>query len=63
MSKLQEIKQAIDQLQLPEFLRLANWIDKKRKQAGATSATRNHSAFLSSYSPEDEGLYDDPQAR
>ncbi len=27
------------------------------------SSIRNHSAFLSSYVPEDEGLYDDYSAR
>ena len=27
------------------------------------SAVRNHSAFLNSYTPEDEGLYDDDASR
>jgi hypothetical protein len=30
--------------------------------SAATTAVRNHSAFLNSYSPEDEGLYDDYSA-
>jgi hypothetical protein len=31
-------------------------------QATSHSAPRDHSAFLNSYAPEDEGLYDDYQA-
>jgi hypothetical protein len=31
--------------------------------AGAPIVLRDHSAFLNSYAPEDEGLYDDAPAR
>jgi hypothetical protein len=58
MSKLQEIEQAVERLPLPEFIQFVEWIDQKRKVVGS-SGPRDHSAFLSSYSPEDKGLYDD----
>jgi predicted DNA-binding antitoxin AbrB/MazE fold protein len=32
------------------------------KSAGGSEILRDHSAFLNSYSPEDEGLYDDYSA-
>lgn len=67
MSKLQEIEQAVEQLPMPEFLRLASWIDQKREQIhqspSTRTVTRDHSSFLSGYAPEDEGLYDDAKTR
>jgi hypothetical protein len=59
MSKVQEIEQAVEQLPPEDFLELANWIDRKRQ----IQTVRDHSAFLKSYSPEDEGLYDDAVSR
>jgi hypothetical protein len=59
MSKVQEIEQAVEQLPPEDFSELAAWIDRKRE----IQKPRNHSAFLNSYAPEDEGLYDDAIAR
>ena len=57
MSKVQEIEQLIEQLPAENFAKLAEWMQRR------TSATRDHRAFLNSYVPEDEGLYDDVVAR
>ena len=62
MSKLQEIEQAVERLPVPEFIKLADWIEQKRNKVAPPSALRDHTAFLSSYAPEDEGLYDDAKA-
>jgi hypothetical protein len=63
MSKIEEIEQAVEQLPLTDFVKLAAWMDHRRQRLeGASSAIRNHSAFLNSYSPQDEGLYDDAAA-
>jgi hypothetical protein len=67
MSKIEEIEQAVEQLPLKDFAELAVWVDQRRQQfqisPSATdksqTAVRDHSAFLNSYSPQDEGLYDD----
>jgi hypothetical protein len=58
MSKVQEIEQAVEQLPPEDFAELASWIDQRR---GAQP--RDHNAFLNSYAPEDEGLYDNVAAR
>lgn len=63
-----EIKRAVEQLPPQEFAKLATWIDQKRQEilppsTGREVSARNHSAFLNSYVPEDEGLYDDATAR
>ena len=71
MSKIEEIEQAVEQLPLTDFVKLAVWVDQRRQQLEiAPSATdksrvvvRDHSAFLNSYAPQDEGLYDDAAAR
>ena len=71
MSKIEEIEQAVEQLPLTDFVKLAVWVDQRRQQLEIlTSATdkshgvaRDHSAFLNSYAPQDEGLYDDAAAR
>jgi hypothetical protein len=57
VSKVEEIEQLIEQLPPENFAELAEWIQQR------ASATRNHRAFLSSYAPEDEGLYDNALAR
>jgi len=59
MSKVQEIEQAVEQLPPEDFAELASWIDERR----GAQALRDHSAFLNSYAPEDEGLYDNVAAR
>jgi hypothetical protein len=71
MSKIEEIEQAVEQLPLRDLVRLAVWVDRRRQQlevlqpAGdkTQGVLRDHSAFLNSYAPQDEGLYDDAAAR
>jgi hypothetical protein len=71
MSKIEEIEQAAEQLPLNDFARLAVWVDRRRQQLEimelaanqSQAAVREHSAFLNSYAPQDEGLYDDAVAR
>ncbi len=55
MSKVQEIEMEVEKLPPHDFAELASWIDQRRP----AQISRNHSAFLNSYAPEDEGLYDD----
>jgi hypothetical protein len=59
MSKVQEIEHAVEQLPPEDFAELASWIDRRR----GAQPLRDHSAFLNSYAPEDEGLYDNVAAR
>jgi hypothetical protein len=71
MSKIDEIEQAVEQLPLADFVKLAVWVDQRRQQLAISPAARDksqavirdHSAFLNSYAPQDEGLYDDAAAR
>ncbi len=71
MSKIEEIEQALKQLPLTDFVKVAGWVDQRRQQLeifpSATdksqAAVRDHSAFLNSYAPQDEGLYDDAATR
>ena len=71
MSKIEEIKQAVEQLDLNEFVKLAIWVDQRRQRLEisppvtdkGSAAIRDHSAFLNSYAPQDEGLYDDAATR
>ena len=67
MSRLEEIEQAIENLPPEAFEQLSAWMVRRRmqdleKRADGPITLRDHSAFLNSYSPEDEGLYD-AQAR
>jgi hypothetical protein len=68
MSKIEEIEKAVERLPLTDFVKLAAWVDQRRQQLetlpapGGQMATRDHSAFLTSYAQEDEGLYDDAAA-
>jgi hypothetical protein len=70
MSNIEEIEQAVEKLPLQDFVRLAAWVDHRRQQlevapsaaANGRMAARDHSAFLNSYAPQDEGLYDDTPA-
>jgi hypothetical protein len=59
MSKIEEIERAVEQLPPEDFIQLAIWIDRRRQ----AQPFRDHSAFLNSYVPDDEGLYDDLAAR
>jgi len=71
MSKIEEIEQAVEQLPLKDFAKLAVWVEQRRQQLQmiqpatdkSQTAVRDHSAFLNSYAPQDEGLYDDAAAR
>ena len=71
MSKIEEIEHAVEQLPLNDFVELAGWVEQRRQQLEIVSsstgksqgAVRDHSAFLNSYAPQDEGLYDDAAAR
>ena len=68
MSNIEEIEQAVEKLPLQDFVRLAAWVDQRRQQLEVVPAVnggvaaRDHSAFLKSYAPQDEGLYDDTAA-
>jgi len=70
MSKIEEIEQAVEQLPLTDFFKLAVWVDQRRQQLEISLASdkssavmRDHSAFLNRYALQDEGLYDDAAAR
>jgi len=71
MSKIEEIEQAVEALPLKDFAKLAVWVDQRRQQLQISpldtdknqAVARDHSVFLSSYAPQDEGLYDDAAAR
>lgn len=70
MSKIEEIELAVEQLPLKDVVKLAIWVDRRRRQLESSpsvadlgrAVARDHSAFLNSYAPEDEGLYDDAAA-
>jgi len=70
MSRIEEIEQAVEQLSVSDFVKLAAWVDRRRRQLEilpqdkdkSQAAVRDRSAFLNSYSPQDEGLYDDAAA-
>ncbi len=68
MSRVEELERAIEELPNEEFERLSIWMvqrSAKRGRGGGEGplVVRDHSAFLNSYSPEDEGLYDDAAGR
>jgi D-lyxose ketol-isomerase len=52
-------------LSLMESVGAGRWIItiQSVSTAGAPATTRRHDAFLNSYAPEDEGLYDDCPSR
>ena len=70
MSDIEEIELAVEKLPLEEFVKLAAWVNRRRRQLevspsindNSPMAARDHSAFLNSYAPQDEGLYDDAAA-
>jgi hypothetical protein len=61
MSNVSELERAIEKLPEREFQILAAWVEQRSRKLNSHLAgtSRDHSAFLSSYAPEDEGLYDD----
>ena len=64
MSKVEEIERLIERLQAEDFEKLSAWMARRGGVSGqqakpAPLVFRDHSAFLNSYSAEDEGLYDD----
>jgi hypothetical protein len=67
MSKIEEIEQAVEQLPLTDFVKLAAWVDQRRQRLeispSSQTVLRDHTAFLNSYAPQDEGLYDDAATR
>ena len=71
MSRIEEIEEAVEQLPLKDFARLAAWVDQRRRQLQMSQpatdksqlVVRDHSAFLNCYAPQDEGLYDDAATR
>jgi hypothetical protein len=72
VSKVEEIERIIEQLPPEDFEKLSAWVEQRRRDkrtetypepAKATMTFRDHSAFLSGYSPEDEGIYDDAGSR
>jgi hypothetical protein len=70
MGNIEEIERAVEKLPIEEFAKLAAWVDRRRRQLeisppvndNSPMAGRDHSAFLNSYAPEDDGLYDDAAA-
>ena len=68
MGKIEEIERVIERLPTEDFEKLSAWMARRGEVSGqqtkpAPLVFRDHSAFLNSYTPEDEGLYDDPQSR
>ena len=68
MSRVEEIARVIEQLPKEDFEKLSTWMAQHCAGRGgrdeqAPTVFRDHGAFLNSYTPEDEGLYDDAPAR
>ena len=68
MSKIEEIERVIERLPAEDFEKLSAWMAQRGGRSGqqakpAPLVFRDHSAFLNSYTPEDEGLYDDAKGR
>ena len=68
MSKIEEIERVIERLPAEDFEKLSAWMARRGGQSGqqakpAPLVFRDHSAFLNSFTPEDEGLYDDAEGR
>ena len=59
-------QRVIEQLPPEDFEKLSAWVARRcaaGKPQQSTAPVRDHTAFLNSYAPEDEGLYDDAQGR
>ena len=68
MSRVEELERVIEQLPKEDFEKLSTWMAQRCAKRGpggvqAPIALRDHRAFLNSYTPEDEGLYDDAAGR
>jgi hypothetical protein len=68
VSKIEEIERVIERLPAEDFEKLSAWMARRGGVSGqpakpAPLVFRDHSGFLNSYTPEDEGLYDDAQSR
>jgi hypothetical protein len=69
MNTVEELERVIERLPPEDFRRLSDWMAQRRASCGQEHPTqhaqafRDHSAFLNSYGPEDEGLYDDAPSR
>ena len=68
MSRVEELERVIEQLPREDFEKLSTWMAQRCAERGpghrqAPTALRDHAAFLNSYTPEDEGLYDDAAGR
>ena len=68
VSKLEELERVIERLPAEDLEKLSAWMARRRgvseqQTKAAPRLFRDHSAFLNSYTPEDEGLYDDAQSR
>jgi hypothetical protein len=68
VSKVEELERVIERLPAEDFEKLSAWMARRRGLAAqpvkpAPLVFRDHSAFLNSYTPEDEGLYDNAQSR
>jgi hypothetical protein len=68
VSKVEELERVIERLPAEDFEKLSTWMARRGGVSGqpakpAPLVFRDHSAFLNSYAPEDEGLYDDAQSR
>ena len=68
MNAVEQIERMIEQLPTEDFKKLSAWMDRRRPvhSAGQSESEplllRDHQAFLNSYTPEDEGLYDDAES-
>lgn len=68
MSKVEELVRVIEHLPTEDFEKLSAWMAGRhaaagQQRAGAPLALGDHAAFLNSYVPQDEGLYDDAKGR
>jgi hypothetical protein len=72
MHTIAELERAIERLPRSEFEILADWVEERSRAFKSASfaleskdnpVSRDHTAFLNSYAPEDEGLYDDAAVR
>lgn len=69
MSTIEEIARVIEKLPPADFERLSAWMAQRQRSsfsgqfARVDGPLRDHAAFLNSYAPEDEGLYDHAASR
>ena len=68
MSKIEELERVIERLPAEDFEKLSAWMARRGEVSGQQAKPAplvfcEHSAFLNSYTPKDEGLYDDAQSR